>query len=44
MRILFVGGPGRSGPSFVADRLGTHPQVAAFKDIELKIFREKNGL
>lgn len=44
MRILFVGGPGRSGTSFVADRLGTHPEVAALKDIELKIFCEKNGL
>jgi hypothetical protein len=44
MRTLFVGGPGRSGTSFVADRLGTHPQIASFKDIELKIFCEKNGL
>lgn len=44
MRHLFVGGPGRSGTSFVADRLGTHPQVAALKDIELKLFCEKNGL
>ena len=44
VRHLFVGGPGRSGTSFVADRLGTHPDVAAFKDIELKIFCEKNGL
>jgi len=44
MRHVFVGGPGRSGTSFVADRLGTHPGVAALKDIELKIFCEKNGL
>lgn len=44
MRVLFVGGPGRSGTSFVADRLTTHPQIAGFKDIELKIFCEKNGL
>jgi len=44
MRILFVGGPGRSGTSFVADRLGSHAQVVALKDIELKIFCEKNGL
>lgn len=44
MRYLFVGGPGRSGTSFVADRLGAHPQVIALKDIELKIFCEKNGL
>ena len=44
MRILFVGGPGRSGTSFVADRLGAHQQVIALKDVELKIFCEKNGL
>ncbi len=44
MRYLFIGGPGRSGTSFVADRLGAHPQVTAFKDIELKIFCEKGGL
>lgn len=43
-RFLFVGGPGRSGTSFVADRLGNHPQVLALKDIEIKIFCEKNGL
>ncbi len=43
-RALFVGGPGRSGTSFVADRLGAHPQIVALKDIELKIFCEKNGL
>ena len=44
MRYLFVGGPGRSGTSFVADRLGRHPSVTTLKDIELKIFCEKNGL
>ena len=44
MHILFVGGPGRSGTSFVSERLGRHPQVAVLKDIELKIFCEKNGL
>jgi hypothetical protein len=44
MRFLFVGGPGRSGTSFVADRMGNHPQVLSLKDIEIKIFCEKNGL
>ena len=44
MRTLFVGGPGRSGTSFVAERLGRHGQVVMLKDIELKIFCEKNGL
>lgn len=42
--VLFVGGPGRSGTSFVADRLGRHPKVSTLPDIELKIFCERNGL
>ncbi len=42
--IIFVGGPGRSGTSFVADRVGGHPDVATFKDVELKIFGEFGGL
>ena len=42
--IIFVGGPGRSGTSFVADRLGRHPEICAFQNIELKLFTEKNGL
>lgn len=41
---VFVGGPGRSGTSFVADRLGRHPDIAAFQDVELKIFYELGGL
>lgn len=44
MRCLFIGGPGRSGTSHVASRLGTHPQIASFPDIELKLFTEKGGL
>lgn len=44
MRTLFIGGPGRSGTSFVADRLGAHAQIACFPGIELKLFTEKNGL
>lgn len=44
MRTLFVGGPGRSGTSYVASRLGGHPQICAFPEIELKLFTEKNGL
>lgn len=44
MRTLFVGGPGRSGTSFIADRLGTHPEISRFKGVELKLFTEKNGL
>lgn len=42
--IIFVGGPGRSGTSFVADRVGRHRQVATFQDVELKIFSEFGGL
>ncbi len=42
--VIFVGGPGRSGTSFVADRLGRHPHVCAFPNSELKLFTEKNGL
>lgn len=42
--IIFVGGPGRSGTSFVADRVGRHRQVATFQDVELKIFGEFGGL
>lgn len=42
--IIFVGGPGRSGTSFVADRIGRHADVATFQDVELKIFGEFGGL
>lgn len=41
---IFVGGPGRSGTSFVADRLGAHPDVCTLPNVELKLFTEKNGL
>ena len=44
MRTLFIGGPGRSGTSFVAQSLARHPQICAYPDIELKLFTEKNGL
>ncbi|MEM7056115.1 MAG: sulfotransferase [Pseudomonadota bacterium] len=44
MRTIFIGGPGRSGTSFVADRLANHADVSAIRDIELKLFTEKNGL
>jgi hypothetical protein len=43
-QVLFVGGPGRSGTSFIADRLGRHPQICSFPNSELKLFTEKNGL
>lgn len=43
-RYLFIGGPGRSGTSFVARQLGAHPEVTSFPDIELKLLTEKGGL
>lgn len=44
MRTLFIGGPGRSGTSYVAARLGAHRDVCSLPDIELKLFSEKSGL
>ncbi|MEM9059709.1 MAG: sulfotransferase [Pseudomonadota bacterium] len=44
LKTIFVGGPGRSGTSFVAERLGRHAEVCSFPGVELKIFSEKNGL
>jgi len=44
VRFLILGGPGRSGTSFVAERLGFHPRIAALRGVELKILCEKNGL
>ena len=44
MRTLFVGGPGRSGTSFVADRLAALDAVVSFRGVELKFFTEKGGL
>ena len=43
-KIIFIGGPGRSGTSFVADRIGRHADVATFQDVELKIFGEFGSL
>jgi len=42
--LIFVGGPGRSGTSFVADRIGRHDEVATYQDVELKLFCEYSGL
>jgi len=44
IEIVFIGGPGRSGTSFVADRVGLHDNVTTFRDVELKIFGELHGL
>ena len=44
LQFLFIGGPGRSGTSYVAKQLGTHPQIVSFPDIELKLLTEKSGL
>jgi len=44
MKFLFIGGSGRSGTSFVADRLSNHQQISSLKNIELKIIYELGGL
>ncbi len=44
MRMIVIGGPGRSGTTYVANRIGTHLQCAHFFDIELKILSEIDGL
>ena len=44
MRTIIIGGPGRSGTTYVANRIGTHLQCAHFFDIELKILSENDGL
>ena len=44
LRTLFVGGPGRSGTTVVAQRLSEMEETVAFDGVELKFFSEKNGL
>lgn len=44
LRTLFVGGPGRSGTTVVAQRIAEIDQAVAFPGVELKFFTEKNGL
>ncbi|WP_157767348.1 hypothetical protein [Paracoccus yeei] len=39
-----MGGPGRSGTTYLAAALGSHPAVASFKDVELKFLFERDGL
>jgi hypothetical protein len=41
---LFVGGPGRSGTSFLAATMSNLPEIEGVEDVELKIFGEVNGL
>lgn len=43
-KLIFVGGLGRSGTSFIASRLGRHPDICLLPEIELKLLTEKNGL
>lgn len=44
LRMVFVGGSGRSGTSFVHTAIGAHPQVATFLQLELKIMSSYGGL
>lgn len=39
-----MGGPGRSGTTYLAAALGTHPGVASFPGVELKFLFERDGL
>lgn len=43
-RIIIMGGPGRSGTTYLAAALGTHPEVASFPGVELKFLFERDGL
>ncbi|MEM7442804.1 MAG: sulfotransferase [Pseudomonadota bacterium] len=42
--LIFVGGPGRSGTSYVARQVASHPYVASFPNVELKLFSEFGGV
>ena len=44
LRTLFVGGPGRSGTTVVAQRIAEMDDAIAFPGVELKFFTEKNGI
>lgn len=39
-----MGGPGRSGTTYLAAALGAHPAVASFPRVELKFLFERDGL
>jgi hypothetical protein len=41
---ILIGGPGRSGTTFVASELGRHPAIASFDLVELKFLYERDGL
>lgn len=43
-RIIVMGGPGRSGTTYLAAALGAHPAVASFPRVELKFLFERDGL
>lgn len=44
LRTVFVGGPGRSGTTVVAQRIAAADGAVAFPGVELKFFTEKNGI
>ena len=43
-KIIVMGGPGRSGTTYLAASLGAHPAIATFPGVELKILFERDGL
>lgn len=44
LRKIIIGGPGRSGTTYLAAALGQHPDVASFEAVELKFLFELGGL
>lgn len=42
--MIIIGGPGRSGTTYMAAALGQHPEIATFDRIELKFLFERDGL
>lgn len=43
-KIILMGGPGRSGTTYLAAALGAHPAIASFPGVELKLLFERDGL
>lgn len=44
LKTIMIGGPGRSGTTFLAAALRQHPDVASFEAVELKFLFELGGL
>lgn len=44
MKLLIVGGSGRSGTSAIAERLRVVPEISSFLDVELRLLSEADGI